>query len=135
MESEKVYHDSKGWRKLNPHPQFVLHGQHNEINPEWHAFEQSIRYHEFPNPPEVKPGEVVIARLQWQYFDGIYKEWKPSKMPHTDKAMGYYIRQIWVSANQSNQEEKEEQPKDFQSRVLDWLIKCFGTEIAKAFSC
>ncbi|HTJ53320.1 MAG TPA: hypothetical protein VL443_27885 [Cyclobacteriaceae bacterium] len=28
---------------------------------EYEQFEQSIQYHEFPNPPEVKPGEVVLA--------------------------------------------------------------------------
>lgn len=40
--------------------------------------------------------------------------------------------QIHLSRESTDkQETKEEQPKDFQSRVLDWLLKCFGSEIAK----
>jgi hypothetical protein len=47
-------------RPINEHPQFVLHGQQNEINPEYIEFEQSVTEHEAPGFEEGEAeGELV----------------------------------------------------------------------------
>ena len=78
-------------------------------NPVYNAIEQSIQYHEFPNPPEVNPGEVVMAYLQWQMKSRGTNEWNlfPAKYKteyissyNTYMLNGwiYDCRQIWILA-------------------------------------
>lgn len=107
-----IYKDHTGqWREQNPN--FKSGGRDKEIEETkaWHAFEQSITYHPFPDAPETKQGEVVMARLQWQCQESRDKdEWSEiSEGLTSDDYMPGYTRQIWVAVTDSAKEEEEKE--------------------------
>lgn len=130
MKPTPIFKDHTGqWRPVNP---YDVEDRHTF--PFWDRFEQYIQYHDFPNPPEVKPGEVVMARLQWQYYGHktggagpfwldveedeykLYKSYEHFKSFYENHRWGKTeTRQIWVAVTDSAKE--EEAKIDYQERI------------------
>jgi len=120
MNPTPIFKDHTGrWRPVNPHsPGHLVSNElapGYEENPAYVEFEQSIQYHKFPNAPEVKPGEVVMAYLQWQFYNKYGEYWTDcSQKTAEDYCNGQETRQIWVAANQSE--------KPFWEKAHDILV-------------
>jgi hypothetical protein len=90
-------------------------------------FEQSITYHDFPNEPITKPGEVVMAYLQWQYKASFETEWRNLEGELFSEAIkkdNYPTRQIWIlspspEASRGNDVRGKENPEKTKYSMND----------------
>jgi len=102
MTPTPIYKDHTGrWRPINPHDKIIDTPNTGEIiNHQWTIFEDNFKYFEFQNSPDTKPGEVVMAYLQWQYTRKGKDDWRNCDDSDRDffSEYGHSFRQIWILA-------------------------------------